>query len=317
MTTPVYQARTRSLAVLIAGGSGFIGRYLSTFLIQRGHHVTVLTRSADRVRAPIHCLEWDGRHLKTDLNFDVIINLCGLNIAEKRWTPAVKHALLDSRLLPTQGLVNFIKQNNKQNNADRTLRFLNASAVGFYPSHPSPQTELKYATAPHPLFSQTLVSRWEACAQQAASTHTTVSCLRFGVVLGRNGGLLQKLCPLYRLGLGSIMGNKAAYLSWVHLHDLCRAILFILGLSEPKTVYNITAPNPCTQDMFSKTLAHALHRRCLFRFPSGVIKLLFGQMGEELLLADQRILPYRLNEAGFQFDYPTIETALTHLCAPA
>lgn len=293
--------------VLIAGGSGFIGSYLSDFLTQKGYGVTVLTRDVNKVKSFL-ALEWNGKKLQTDLKFDVIINLCGLSIAAKRWSKKVKRELLDSRLKPTQAIVEFIKNYTHE----KKPRLINASAVGFYPSSEETQTEEHYVSLSKPLFSRELVTSWESCAQKAAS-HTSVTCLRFGAVMGKGGGMLGKLLLGYKLGLGAVLGDKNAYLSWIHMLDLCRVMLFVMSLEQPKPVYNATAPYACTQLEFSKALAKACKRPCFLHFPSFLVKIIFGQMGEELLLANQKILPKNLEEAEFKFQYPAIDVALQHL----
>ncbi len=295
--------------VLIAGGSGFIGSYLSRFLSQKGHTVTVLTRSANKASKLNNAIQWDGKVLQTDLKVDAIINLCGLNIAAKRWSKKVKQQLLDSRLKPTQGIVTFIK--NYQ--SEIKPRLINASAIGFYPSSQESQTEDYYTTSSNTLFSKELVSQWEYCAQTATAYDALVTCSRFGIVLGKGGGMLDKILLSYKISLGAVMGNKNAYLSWIHIHDLCRAILFVMSLDKPKPVYNFTSPQPCTQLAFSKALAKACKRPCFLHVPSFFIEKVFGQMGEELLLANQKIYPQNLEDAGFQFDYKTIDAALENI----
>ena len=174
--------------ILIAGGSGFIGKHLTAFLIQEGHKVTVLTRSIQKVSSEAKRFEWDGKTLETNLSFDIIINLCGQNIASKRWSQKRKCQLLASRIDPTKAIVSYIK------NIQSTVkpRLLNASAIGYYPSSNEIQTEENPASSKQSAFSRELVSKWESCAKKANEYGSQVSCLRFSVALGRDGGMLKK-----------------------------------------------------------------------------------------------------------------------------
>lgn len=299
--------------ILIAGGSGFVGKHLEQFLTTKGHNITILTRSEKKARQSKNGLLWDGKSLETRQSFDLIINLCGLNIAEKKWSKAVKQQLIDSRIYPTQAIVRFIE--NYPSNQKPTL--LNASAIGFYHSSDAKQTEQDYEQSHKPLFSTGLVSQWESCAQSARQFGAKVSCLRFGVVLGHNGGMLKKVMPSFNLGLGAIIGDKKAHLSWVHIQDVCRAVEFIMQQPEPKKAYNITSVQSCTQETFSKTLASALKKPCFIHLPSFFVKLMFGQMGEELLLANQKIYPKNLIDGGFEFRYESINEALNEIMTSA
>ena len=291
--------------ILIAGANGFIGSYLTDFLTQERHHVTTLTRSPLNRE---HALQWDGKTLKTDKNFDVIINLCGQNVAAKRWSEKVKRELLESRVIPTNALVSFIKNAP----SDKKPKLLNASAIGFYPSSTSVQTEENYATT-HNLFSKRLVMQLESSARNATEYGATVTCMRFGVVLGKTGGMLAKVLPSFKLGLGAVMGDRNAYLSWIHIEDLCRAIAFIIASCTLKPAYNFTSPTPTSQLNFAETLAAACKRPRFLRLPSFFIKKIFGQMGEELLLANQKIIPERLIEAGFEFKFKNISSAINDI----
>ncbi len=291
--------------ILIAGGSGFIGRHLTKFL-RKSHQVVILTRSPQKIDESISYIEWDGKKLVTQQSFDVIINLCGMNIATKRWSKKNKKKLTASRVQPTQAIVDFIKQCHNTNKP----QLINASAIGYYPNSQSKQDENNAIQSAHLSFSQQLVSQWEQCALAALNEGVSVTCLRFGVVLGRNGGLIARLLPSYKLALGAIIGNRHAHLSWVHIDDLCRAVSFILSVNRPCSVYNITATKPCTQLEFSKTLARLCQRPCFLQLPPFFVKKIFGQMGKELLLADQKIYPQNLIKQGFNFNYQTIAAAL-------
>jgi uncharacterized protein (TIGR01777 family) len=295
--------------ILIAGGSGFIGNYLTKFLIKEGHNITVLTRSPKKVSEETNILEWNGKTLGTDQRFDIIINLCGKNIARKRWSKKRKGQLLASRIDSTKAIVSYIE------NDPSTVkpRLLNASAIGYYPSSDQIQTEENPVNSKERSFSRELVSEWESCAQKATEYGSQVSCLRFGVVLGRGGGMLAKILPAFKLGLGTVMGNKNAHLSWIHIDDLCRAIQFIIQTKQPESTYNLTSPSYCTQLSFAKTVAKACHKPCFLYLSEFFIENIFGQMGKELLLVDQKIFPKNLENAGFKFNYKNIKHAISNI----
>lgn len=295
--------------ILIAGGSGFIGTYLTKLLIQEGHNVTVLTRSPKKVSKKINTLQWNGTTFETDQRFDAIINLCGQNIASKRWSQKRKNEVLASRIEPTKAIVSYIE------NAPSTVkpRLLNASAIGYYPNSDQIQTEENLANSKEKSFSRELVSEWENCAEKATQYGSVVSCLRFGVVLGRGGGMLAKILPAFKWGLGTVMGDKSAHLSWIHIEDLCRAIQFIIQLKKPELTYNLTSPSSCTQLSFAKTVAKACHKPCFLHLSDFFIEKIFGQMGKELLLADQKIFPKNLENTGFKFNYKEIKHAISNI----
>lgn len=293
------------MRILVAGGAGFIGRHLVSSLVRAQHTVTVLSRQSQPSLACQH-VKWDGKTLSLDLECDIIINLCGIGIADRRWSEARKQQLLDSRLQPTAALVKFIENYPH----DSKPRLINASAIGFYASDHALQSEDDYTVQTHANFSHQLVARWEEAAHQAAVHGSEVTCLRFAAVLGPDGGMLQKLLPSFRLGFGAVLGNANHYLSWVSLDDAVRAIIFIMQHDTLQPAYNICAPHACTQQGFAHALARALGRQCFLRLPKTVVTLLFGQMGRELLLANQRIIPNYLTTAGFSFSDTDIQSAL-------
>lgn len=296
------------MKILIAGGSGFIGGYLERFL-SKSHQVVILTRLSSYKHNNVTVINWDGKKLVTQQEFDAIINLCGVGIASKRWSRKNRQVLLNSRIEPTQAIVDFIRNYSGANKP----RLINASAIGYYPSSPFRQDENSHHEQTS--FAYQLVSQWEKNALAASNYGIAVTCLRFGIVLGKGGGLIAKLLPSYQRGFGAVMGDPNAYLSWVHIDDLCRAVSFILSLEQPCPVYNITAPNACTQLEFSKTLAKLCQRPCFLRLPPFLVKRIFGQMGKELLLANQKIYPQQLIKERFDFTYSTIDRALNSIFA--
>lgn len=295
------------MEILVAGGSGFVGRYVVNALIENGYYVTIITRYPNKVNInpQASIISWDS--LDDYHAVDGIINLCGLGIADRLWRQKVKDQLIESRMVPTQKLINYMHKH-----ADQSIQLLNASAIGFYPSAQKQQTENDYVSAGDDWFAHYLVKKWENKAFEAQNDGHPVTCMRFGVVLG-DGGLLKKMLPGFKLGGGMVIGRGDETMSWVHINDLVKAMLHILKQNNPQPIYNVTAPYATTQQEFADTLAQILKRPRFLKMPRAMVSLLFGQMGRELLLVNQNIYPERLLHEHFVFDYPDIQTALKHL----
>jgi len=300
--------------ILIAGASGFIGHALVKALIPT-HQVTVLGRDRQKLQRAFPtataCHSW---HALLDLNandYDAVINLCGENIAASRWNDAVKKKLITSRVTTSERLINWIINQKAQ------PHFFCANAIGIYgvQDHDDPKsfdedTAINLQNPPD--FLSDIGVQWQAALQPAMDYGMKVTTTRFGVVLQKKQGMLKKLFPSFFMGLGSTVGDGKQTLSWVHIDDVVGGILFLLEHPDLTGPFNLTSPHPVSQQAFSKTLARAMHRPLLLNMPAFVVKLLFGEMGDYLLLKGQRVLPKRLTEAGYQFKYPELSEALTH-----
>lgn len=300
--------------ILIAGASGFIGKALVDAL-KDNHNITVLGRNETTLRQlfPVnikHC-SWDGLPELDAHHYDAVINLCGYNISAQRWTEAVKKQLIESRVTTSQALIKWIIHHKAK------PHFLCANAVGIYGLQENgDETSLEEDTFidtvnPKDFLSEIGV-KWQAALQPAIDEGISVVTTRFGVVLKKGEGMLKKLTPSFYLGLGSIIGDGTQMLSWIHIDDLIRAIVFILHKPELSGPFNTTSPQPVSQAQFAHALAKAMHRPLFFKMPAFLIRLLLGEMGDNLLLKGQRVIPKRLLDAGFQFHYPSIEGALEH-----
>ncbi|MFM5463929.1 TIGR01777 family oxidoreductase [Aeromonas simiae] len=297
------------MKILITGGTGFIGREVVTRLAQ--HRLVILTRHPQQAKALLgeeHSFIDNLDRLDNLDGFDAVINLAGEPIADQRWSEARKQLLCDSRWLLTEQLVDLFRLSGQP---PRVL--INASAVGWY-GRQGPEPIDERCQTPHLEFTHQLCQRWEALAMEAQSQHTRVCLLRIGIVLGKEGGALVKMLPAYRLGLGGPMGSGEQMMSWIHRQDLVRAILFLLEHEQCHGVYNGTAPQPVSNRAFSKTLAAILHRPHLLSVPAPLLRLVMGE-ASDLLLTGQTVVPTRLLEAGFHFDYPHLPEALSSLLA--
>jgi len=300
------------MRIVVAGGTGFIGRPLCQGLVELGHAVTVLTRdraaARTRLAPPVSVIGWQGSRgatgeLMTALgNAEVVINLAGAPIAQGRWTEQTKDRLRRSREGMTSALVDALAKLRA-----RPVLLISASAIGYYgPRQDEPLREDAPSGAG---FLASLCREWEAAARAAERLGVRVVLPRIGVVLGKNGGALARMLPVFGLGLGGPLGNGTQWLSWIHLDDLIELLLFLLDQAIGGPM-NATAPHPVTNEEFSRVLGQTLERPVWLRTPAFVLKLLLGQMAEELLLTGQRVLPARAEAMGFRFRYPTLSEAL-------
>lgn len=296
------------MKILITGGTGFIGRRLVAHLKVQ-HEVVVLTRQGSRAYEllghDIKLLDNLDRLDNLD-DVDIVINLAGEPIAAGRWSEPRKQLLCNSRWLLTEQLVDLIKLSSTP---PRLL--LNASAIGWYGRQGSQPLDEQYHQ-PNDEFTHRLCQQWESLALQARSPRTRVCIVRIGLVLGPDGGALPRLLPPYRFGLGGPMGSGRQVMSWIHIQDLVRAMLFLLEHEECDGIFNGTAPQPVDNNTFSESLARSLRRPHLLCVPAGVLRLLMGESAD-LLLTGQHVLPARLQQAGFHFTYPELPQALDDL----
>jgi uncharacterized protein (TIGR01777 family) len=296
--------------ILIAGASGFIGTALVNHLSQ-SHKITVLGRNLEKLESifpkDISKLTWDTLKVHNPKQCDLIINLSGSSIGAKRWSSKVKKELIESRTGTNQQLVEWLIHHHAK------PRFFCANAIGIYGAQ---DISADFFDEESPLlqssddFLQHIGLTWEQSLKSAIHARIPVTTLRFGVVLKQGEGMLKKLELPFRLGLGSVLGSGNQALSWIYYKDLINAIDFLIEHQEVTGPVNITSPYPITQREFAILLAQALKRPLFFKTPKLFIKILFGEMGDYLLLKGQRVLPKRLNELGFKFTYPKIESVL-------
>lgn len=291
--------------ILLTGGTGFIGAALCRVLTADGHALTVLSRKPAKV--PLLCGDrvWGLAHLDeldADTHFDAIINLAGEGIADRRWSERRKRQLLDSRIGVTEQLIAYIGRARQ-----KPAVLISGSAIGYYGDQGD--KSLDENASAHDEFSHRLCAAWEKAALQAANHGVRVCIIRTGVVVGRGGGFLKRLLPPFKLGLGGRLGNGKQWMSWIHRDDFIAIVQLLLASPGLQGVFNGTAPNPVTNGEFTAYLAQVLHRPALLPVPAAALELLFGEMSA-LLLGGQKVLPARLQQAGFAFKYPLLEEAL-------
>ena len=292
------------MKILITGGSGLIGSSLISML--RPCDVSVYTRNVAMAELILgHKVQFLSSltHLSNLDDYDVVINLAGEPIVNKKWTDKQKHKIEHSRWSITEDIVTLI---NAGENPPKLL--ISGSAIGFYGRQEDNIIDEKFSSA-HDEFSHRLCERWEFLAKEAESDKTRVCILRTGVVITKRGGALQKMLLPFKLGLGGPIGDGSQYMSWIHLEDMLQGIAHLIANESCQGVYNFTAPNPVTNAEFSRELAASLSRPCVFKVPEFVLRLMMGEMAD-LVIYGQRVIPSRLEESGYKFIYPTISQAL-------
>ncbi len=290
---------------MVAGGSGFIGQPLVKRLLERREEVVVLSRDPGKVRAG-RGAAWSNASAEI-AGADVIINLAGENVGAGRWTAERKRQILDSRVNATRTLVEAIRGVPSK---PRTL--INASAVGYYGVRGDELLEESASNGSG--FLAEVTRRWEETARGADDV-ARVLIFRFGVVLGDDGGALQKMLVPFRLGLGGPIGSGEQWMSWVDRQDVIRAVEWAIDRPTARGIYNVTAPEPVMNRDFARALGQALDRPSFMPTPGFVLRLLFGEMADEMLLGGQRVVPARATKEGFAFSYPTLEVSLKHALA--
>ena len=296
-------ALRKKMNLLITGGTGFIGSSLCSRLLKNNNNLTLLTRHPELIKAPVKAIT-ALEQLKVDMNFDIVINLAGEPIADKRWNNKQKERILTSRIGITQQLITFLE---KVTNKPKLL--INGSAIGYYGISKT-NNPIDESSAGDESFSSKLCQQWEAVALQAEAIGIRTCLLRTGIVLGKGGGALKKMSLPFKFGFGGRIGNGEQWMSWIHLDDLIGIILYCIEDDKLSGAINGTSPNPVTNQVFTRTLGTVLKRPTILPMPETVIKLLMGQMGEELLLSGKRILPTKILDAGYLFQYEKLEDAL-------
>lgn len=307
------------MKVVIPGGSGFIGSALAAHLASRGDTVLVLSRRSPRESAPggVSFARWDGHdaQILADLlaDADAVVNLTGENIGGRRWTAAQKDRIVHSRLGAGKMLCEALALLEKRPDARLPQVIVQASATGWYGSWPDMATApCCTEQSPHGdgFLAQTAVA-WENSTAELEQRYPQLRrvVIRTAPVLGPQGGLLDRVLPLFRWGLGGPTGSGRQPFAWIHLDDEVAAITFLLDtpLSGP---FNLVAPEAVSSREFAKILGKVLQRPALLPVPTFALRLALGEMADELLLRGQRVVPERLLAAGFGFRYPHLSSAL-------
>jgi uncharacterized protein (TIGR01777 family) len=290
------------MKILIAGASGLVGSALVPALQATGNEVTRLVRTPPRAGE----IEWhpnqDQIKPETIDGFDAVINLAGESIAEGRWTDEKKRRIHDSRVNGTHLLAEAMAKLSHPPDV-----FLCASATGFYGDRGDEVLDEQSESGGG--FLAGVCREWERATDPAARVNVRVVNLRFGPIIAREGGMMAKMLTPFKMGVGGKVGSGKQYISWVALDDVVAATQFALENDSIKGPLNVVSPNPVTNEEFTTTLGHALSRPTVMAMPAFAAKLAFGEMADEMLLVSQRVIPKRLAETGFEFQYSNLRDA--------
>ncbi len=299
-----------AMKIVVAGGTGFLGTALADALVEDRHDVVVLTRrpAADAVDPRRRFVPWtpngeSGEWAREIDGAGVVVNLAGESIAGRRWTPAHKAQILDSRVKATSSLATAIRSAGSP-----PVLFVSGSAVGYYgPLGDEVATE---ETPPGVDFLASACVQWEAEAAKAASPRTRLAVIRTGLVLERNGGALRQMLPPFWFGAGGPVGTGRQYWPWIHRRDWVDLVRWTIRTAEVSGPINATAPTPVTNSEFARTLGRVLRRPAFMPAPVFALRLVLGEMADALLLSGQRAVPRKAEALGFVFQYPTLDRAL-------
>jgi uncharacterized protein (TIGR01777 family) len=301
------------MRIVVAGGTGFLGRPLAAALAADGHEVVVLSRSAPG-GGPPRAVAWapDGSAGPWAKEIDgagAVVNLAGESIAGRRWSAAHRQRILDSRVHATRSLAAAIAQA-----ASPPPVFVSGSAVGYYgPLGDEPVTE---AAGPGADFLAGVCAAWEAEAIRARSARTRVVCIRTGLVLEKDGGALPQMLPPFWFGAGGPVGSGRQWWPWIHRADWVAMVRWAMATMAVDGAINVTAPLPETNRDFARALGRAMHRPAFMPAPAFALRLLLGEMADALLLSGQRAVPEKAQRLGFTFRYSRVDDAMRAIFAP-
>ena len=297
------------MKIAITGGTGFVGEELTRLLLERGDEIYILTRNPKRATDKITYVKWLSKDAVPEMQLegiDAIVNLAGASINDGRWNESQKRLIYTSRINATNELLRIIRNLEKKPKV-----LVNASAIGIYPpSETATYTEASIDRASD-FLAQTLRD-WEILAARVEEEGLRVACGRFGIVLGKKDGALPLMTLPYKMFVGGTVGSGKQWLSWVHVKDVARAIVFALDNDQLRGTFNVTAPHPKQMKEFGKEIAHALGRPHWIPVPSFALKAALGDKSQ-LVLEGQRVLPTVLEQHGFQFKFPNLRSALADI----
>ncbi|HEY9154170.1 MAG TPA: TIGR01777 family oxidoreductase, partial [Opitutaceae bacterium] len=296
----------RPMRILLSGASGLIGRALIPFLRTQGHEIVRLVRGPARAQDEVH---WDPIAGKLDehalKNIDAVVHLAGLNVAQ-RWTTAKRKEIWESRVNGTRTLVEAVARLRH-----RPFVFVSAAATGYYGSCGA--NELTETSPKGSGFLADLCEAWEREVSAIDELEIRFAALRTGIVLSPQGGMLGKLLPTFRAGLGAQMDGGEQFLSWISIDDMVGAYYHAILDQRCSGPINAVSPQPVTNREFTQTLARVLHRPAFLRVPASALRLGFGEMANETVLSSARVVPEKLQAAGYEFRHPDLEAALKFL----
>lgn len=297
-----------SLRIAITGSTGLVGKVLVPFLLKEGHQVTQISRQKSIPGPETPLIVWDPDAGILDAaaleGFDVVFHLAGAGVGERWDVKDYKKTILDSRVKGTALLCRTLAGLTRKPKV-----LLSASATGYY-GNQTPNAILGEESPVGEGFLANVCKQWEDETKPAKEAWIRVVNLRIGVVLSRKGGALAKMWTPFQLGVGGKLGTGRQMMSWIALDELPWIFLFLINSQHIEGPVNITSPHPVTNEEFTKTLGDVIKRPTIFPVPAFMIKLMFGEMGEVLLLGGNYVVPKRLQEMGYKYAYPHLKAAL-------
>ncbi len=292
------------MKVLITGASGLIGTALQRSFHEKGYEMLLASRSEPK---DDHHIQWDAEKGFSEPEplegIDAVVHLAGESVSGLRWTEDKKKAIRDSRVLGTRSVVDAISRLK-----ERPRVLVSASAVGFYGERGD--EELTESSAAGDEFLSVVAKEWESEARRAEDAGIRTVLLRNGIVLSKDGGALGTMLFPFKMGVGGVVGSGKQWMSWISLDDVVAIINFAIENENLRGAVNAVSPNPVTNYEFTKALGDVLYRPTILPLPEFAVSMVFGEMGDALLLASTKVLPKRLLDAGFEFNYPNLKPAI-------
>jgi uncharacterized protein (TIGR01777 family) len=294
------------MKVLITGASGLVGTELQKEFAAEGHEMLLASRKEPEDERHIQWSVEEGfAELERLEGLDAVVHLAGENVSGLRWTEEKKKAIRDSRVLGTRNVVDAL---SRLNNKPRVL--IASSAIGFYGERGD--EEVTESSAPGDNFLAEVCRAWEAESRRAEDACIRTVLLRTGIVLSKDGGALGTMLLPFKFGVGGVIGSGRQWMSWISMDDHLRVIEYAIENEALRGAVNSVGPNPVTNEEFTKALGEVLYRPTFLPVPEFAVGMLFGEMGDALLLASTKVMPARLASAGFDFKYPDLKAALRH-----
>ena len=294
------------MRILITGASGLIGKALQPSFAKKGHEMLLAGRGEPKKPDQIQWTVEDGfreEDLERLEGLDAVVHLAGENIAGIRWTDEKKKAIRDSRVMGTRNVVNTLSKLDQKPKV-----FISGSAMGFYGDRGD--EIVNEASGPCDTFLSEVSKEWEAESRRAEDLGIRTVLLRTSIVLSKDGGALATMMTPFKFGVGGVIGSGKQWMSWISLDDVVEIINIALENENLRGAVNLASPNPVTNEEFTKTLGEVLYRPTILPLPEFAVNLVFGEMGDALLIHSTRVEPKRLNDLGYTFKFPELKSAL-------
>ncbi|MGM0589903.1 MAG: TIGR01777 family oxidoreductase [Bacteroidota bacterium] len=298
--------------ILITGGTGFIGTYLSDYLLKQGYYLRIVSRHPDEHKKEAaknySFVGWDDQLAESMAWADVVINLAGANFFDQRWTDEIKTRIYDSRIESTKKLVEAMRETSSEH---RPELFISGSAVGYYGNTPGGEVADEAYPSGEDFLAQVCVD-WEHASKPAQALGVRVVNPRIGIALEEDGGALSEMLLPFKLFVGGAIGDGTQYMPWIHMHDLVRGLWFPVEAETMNGPYNLCAPNPVTMNELADALGAALHRPSWLKVPTFALRIAWGEVSD-FLTASLNVVPQKLLEHGFDFHFLDVEDAVTEI----